>query len=33
MGSEDYTRLLRQRVTPVFEADDTDGLEAQNDSP
>ena len=31
MGSVEYMRLVRQRVTPVLEADDTDGVE--NDEP
>ena len=31
MGSVEYMRLVRQHVTPVIEADDTDGVE--NDEP
>ena len=33
MGSVEYMRLVGQRVTPVFEADDTDGVEVENDEP
>ena len=33
MGSVEYMRLGRQRVTPVIEADDTDGVEVENDEP
>ena len=33
MGSVEYMRLLRQRMAPVDEADDADGLEAENNEP